>query len=257
MSDALPRFWVYAHEHVVGPYDLEEVRRLPVFGADLPLCPEALLGTTEERWLRAADTPELTKTFPPSQRTPAGTAPPKVGPWPPDPEKEAVDPLGTVQARMDIIDRSLAATQDRLNLRRAAYDRLKAELRARVDEAAALEEKVRAMGARMGGFLGVKEEVDQARAALAMSNKRAADLEDHLARVEDDLKAAAALAAEAAAEARKRPKEVPAPRAPRAAPEPAAPPAKGARRRPRRTPSPDAADLGLPPATSVDVPDFS
>lgn len=257
MSDASPRFWVYAHEHVVGPYDLEEVRRLPVFGADLPLCPEALLGTTEERWLRAADTPELTKTFPPSLRTPAGTEPPKVGPWPPDPEKEAVDPLGTVQARMDIIDQSLAATQNRLNLRRAAYDRLKAELRQRVDEAAALEEKVRAMGARMGGFLGVKEEVDQARAALAMSNKRAADLEDHLARVEDDLKAAAALAAEAAAEARKRPKEVPAARAPRAAPEPAPPAAKGPRRRPRRTPSADTPDLGLPPATSVDVPDFS
>lgn len=251
MSDAPPRFWVFAHEHVVGPYDLEEVRRLPVFDADLPLCPEALLGSVDERWSRAADTAELTKTFPPSLRTPAGTEPPKVGPWPPDPEKEAVDPLGTVQARMDIIDQSLAATQNRLNLRRAAYDRLKLELRERVSEAASLEEKVRQMGARMGGFLGVKEEVDQARAALAMSNKRAADLEDHLARVEEQMKAAAALAAEAAAEARRRPRERPAPAAPEA------PAAKPSRRRPRRASAGDAADLGLPPATAVDVPDFS
>lgn len=252
MPDPNVRFWVYAHEHVVGPYDAQEISRLPVFGPELPLCAEALLGTVDELWRRAADTAELAAQFPPSLRTPEGQPLPKVGPWPPDPEKEALDALGTAQARMGIIDQSLAATQKRLELRREAYDKLKRELAARVAEAATLEEKIRGMGVRMGGFLGVKEEVDQARAALAMSNRRAADLEEHLGRVEAQMKEAVALAAEAAAEAKKRPKERPAPR-----PQAPAPEAKGSRKRPRRAPSGDAPDLGLPPATSVDVPDFS
>lgn len=242
------RFWVYAHEHVVGPYDVEEVKHLPVFGPDLPLCAEALLGTPEELWRRAADTEPLGALFPPSQRTPAGQEPPKVGPWPPDAEKEAVDPLGTAQARMDIIDQSLAATQRRLELRREGYDRLKRELVARVTEAKDLEEKIRTMGVRMGGFLGVKEEMDQARAALVMSNRRAADLEESLARVEAQLKEAAALAAEAAKAAR---------RLPKARPGQAPAPAKPGRRERRPRASGGGADLGLPPATSVDVPDFT
>lgn len=244
MADA--RFWVYAREHAVGPYDEAEVARLPVFGPDLPLCPEPLLGTPEERWTRAADTPAFSRLFPPSQRTPDGAQPPKVGPWPPDPEKEAVDPLGTVQGRMDIIDRSLAATQRRVDLRREAYDRLKRELAARVAEASALEGRIREMGARMGGFLGMKEEVDQARAALAMNNRRAADLEAALARVEGELKAASALAAQAAAEARRRPRAEP--------PGPAAPEPR--KRRQRRPASAGTSDLGLPPAESIDIPDF-
>lgn len=252
MSESNARFWVYAHEHVVGPYDAEEIQRLPVFEADLPLCAEELLGTPDERWTRAADVEPLAPLFPPSQRTPAGEAPPKVGPWPPDEAKEAVDPLGTAQARMDIIDQSLAATQRRLELRREGYDRLKRELVARVTEAKDLEEKIQTMGVRMGGFLGVKEEIDQARAALVMSNRRAADLEESLARVEVQLKEAAALAAEAAKEARKRPRERPQER-PRQAPAPAKP---GRRERPPRSPGSDA-DLGLPPATSIDVPDFT
>ena len=43
---------------------------------------------------------------------------------------------------------------------------MKRELAARVAEAASLEEKFRGMGVRMGVFLGVKEEVDQARADI-------------------------------------------------------------------------------------------
>lgn len=250
MSGPTVRFWVYAHDHVVGPYDAQEIERIPVFGPELPLCAEALLGTVDELWRRAADTAELAQAFPPSLRTPDGSPLPKVGPWPPDPDKEAVDVLGTAQERMGIIDQSLAATQKRLELRREAYDRLKRELAARVAEAASLEEKIKGMGARMGGFLGVKEEVDQARAALAMSNRRASDLEEHLGRVEAQMKEAVALAAEAAAEAKKRPRERRAPAAP-------APEAKGPKRRQRRPPSGDGADLGLPPATAFDVPDFS
>lgn len=251
MADQPARFWVYAHEHVVGPYDAAEIARLPVFGPELPLCAEAALGTVDEVWRRAADTAELSTLFPPSLRTPEGQALPKVGPWPPDPTGEAVDALGTAVGRMGIIDQSLAATQKRLALRREAYDRLKRELTARVTEAASLEEKIRGMGVRMGGFLGVKEEVDQARAALAMSNRRAADLEEHLGRIEAQMKEALALAAEAAAEAKKRPKERYAPAAP------AGPETTGPRRRTRRPPAANAPDLGLPPATAFDVPDFS
>ena len=254
MADALERFWVYHREHVVGPYDSEEIQRLPVFNADLPLCPEASLGGPDERWSRAADTPVLSPLFPPAQRTPEGVEPPKVGPGPPDPEKEAVDALGTAQARMEIIDGSLAATQRRLTLRREAYDNLKRELAARGTEASGLEEKIRCMGARMGGFLGMKEEVDQARAALAMSNHRAEELEEHLARLEGQVKEATALAAEASAEAKRRPTPV-RERPPRAAvPTPAE---KRSRRRERPTGgSTGGAELGLPQAESVDVPDF-
>lgn len=252
MADQSARFWVYAHEHVVGPYDTQEIARLPVFGPDLPLCAESLLGTVDELWRRAADTAELAPHFPPSLRTPDGQSLPKVGPWPPDPAKEAVDVLGTAQARMGIIDESLAATQKRLELRREAYDRLKRELAARVAEAASLEDKIRGMGVRMGGFLGVKEEVDQARAALAMSNRRAADLEEHLVRVETQMKEAVEIAHAAAAEAKKRPSERRAPAGPAPTPE-----KKGPKRRSRPAPSGDAPDLGLPPATAFDVPDFS
>ncbi|MBI3299046.1 MAG: hypothetical protein HYZ75_12830 [Elusimicrobia bacterium] len=234
MQAAKPRYWVYSGERVVGPYDPLEVSRLPVFDAELPLCEEDLLGTPAECWRRAADAAEFSAAFPESERTPPGVEPPKVGPWPPDPERSAVDALGTAQERMGIIDRSLEATQKRLSARREAYERLKRDMAARVAAAAELEEKVRAMGHRVGGYLNMKEELDQARAALSMQGQKAAELESQLKRVEEKL--------------RKPP-----------------PPAKQERRsRPRRAgPDPfsdvpkDSADLGLPPATSFDVPDFS
>ncbi|MBI2362048.1 MAG: hypothetical protein HYV15_01510 [Elusimicrobia bacterium] len=244
MPQPAPRYWVYASEHVVGPYDPDEVARLPVFSPDLALCPEALQGTPEEAWHRAADDPAFAGLFPAGQRTPDGVEPPRVGPWPPDPDRET-DLLATAQERMSIIDRSLEATQRRLALRRVE-----------------MEEKIRAMGARMGGFLGVKEELDQARAALAMHNQRSNAQDARLETMKAEAREAAA-AAEARMKAELEAKigdlearlaEVKA--AARRAGKAAKPERPSRRERPPR-PKGSSVDLGLPQASSVDIPDFS
>ncbi|MBI5597777.1 MAG: hypothetical protein HY928_16950 [Elusimicrobia bacterium] len=259
-----PRYWVYASEHVVGPYDPDEVARLPVFSADLALCPEALQGTPEESWHRAADDPAFAALFPAEQRTPEGSQPPRVGPWPPDPERET-DLLATAQERMSIIDRSLEATQKRLALRREAYERLKRDIAARAASATEMEAKIRAMGARMGGFLGVKEELDQARAALAMHNQRASEQDLRLETMQAEARETAAAAearlkAELEAkiaelEARLAEVKTAAARAARRT-RPERPEKAARRERPPRPKGPGV-DLGLPPASSVDIPDFS
>ena len=276
MTAPAPRFWVYASDHVVGPYDPDEIAHLPVFSADLALCPEALQGTPDEAWHRAADLPEFSPHFPPEARTPEGAEPARVGPWPPDPERET-DLLATAQERMSIIDRSLEATQKRMALRREAYERLKRDLAARAASASEMEERIRAMGARMGGFLGVKEELDQARAALAMHNQRSleqdsriesmkaearetaaaaearlkAELETKIQELEARLAEVRAAASQASERARPpRPSE-------KTAQAPAGKPARpGRRERPPRPKAPPL-DLGLPPPSSVDIPDFS
>ncbi len=247
MANEAERYWVYASEHVVGPYEAEEIARLPVFTADLPLCRESLLGTAEERWLRAADVPELSPRFPPSLRTPLGRELPKVGPWPPDPETP-IDLLGTAERRMEIIDRSLAATQRRLDARRGAYEALKRELAARVAEADGLTEKVKAMGARLGGFIGIEREHEQARAAMAMQDQHAAELRAQVEKLEAQLRELSARPPAPSPEA------ATAPAVGQAAPVPE-PDTGGKPPRQRRRSPPD--DFGLPPTTTVDVPDFS
>lgn len=276
VTDETPRFWVFAHEHVVGPYDPQELTRLPVFDADLPLCPEELLGTAAELWHRAADTPVLFAAFPEDKRTPAGVEAPKVGPWPPDPEQSAVDLLGTAQDRMGIIDRSLEATQKRIEIRRAGYEKLKRDMAARAASAKLLEDKIQAMGTRMGGFLGVMEELDQTRAVLAMQNIRAAELEAHFERLEKlrgeyeglkrELEIRLASAADVEDSARTtlqtRISSLEA-QMKEAASQPGAPtpPRKKGRRRgggpdPFSTVPTDPSEIGLPPPTTLDVPDF-
>lgn len=264
MTAPAPRYWVYASDHVVGPYDPDEIAHLPVFSPDLALCPEALQGTPDEVWHRAADLPEFASHFPPEARTPEGAEPARVGPWPPDPERET-DLLATAQERMSIIDRSLEATQKRLALRREAYEKLKRDIAARAASAAEMEEKIRAMGARMGGFLGVKEELDQARAALAMHNQRSAAQDERLETLKAEARETAAAAeARIKAELETKIKELEARMAEvRAAAREAGKagrtvkPAKPSRRERPPRPKGPGVDLGLPPPSSVDIPDFS
>ncbi|MDE2293106.1 MAG: hypothetical protein KGL53_13580 [Elusimicrobia bacterium] len=237
MPDA-PRFWVYARDHILGPYEPEAARRLEAFCPDLPVCPEETLGGPDERWRRAADAEAFAADFPPEARTPEGAEPPKPGPWPPDPERAAVDVLSTAQERMGLIDRSLASTQERLERRREVYERLKRDLAARAAAAKELHDKMLGVGARLGGFLGMKQAFDQADAALAMQARRVAELEEQLRRVEEAAKAA------------------PPPRAPEPPPEGEAPAPPPSTSKPRRRPKPASDALGLPPPTILDVPDF-
>jgi len=171
------RYWLYEEGAITGPFLPEELMRTEGFTSDSALCPEELRGTMDESWARAGETPGISQVFPPSERAPKEG---RVGPWPPDPEGRDIDPIGSVSKRFEAIDRTLEAAQDRLGRRNDAYEKLREELKSRLGAAADLEERIRGMAARMGGFLGMREEIDQARAALAMHEKRAAEIKEEM-----------------------------------------------------------------------------
>lgn len=181
------RWWLYDGKKTTGPFSREDLARLDALSPEAPLCREYVLGSPEETWLRAVDVKEIAPLFPPAlrERAKAKAEPEgKPGPWPPDPAGRDVDAYRSVQRRMEIVDRSIAAAQDRITLRTERFHKLQSELDRRLDTAAALEDSIRAMAAKIGGFVGLREELDQARAAMAMQEKRIAELHEQMKELE-------------------------------------------------------------------------
>jgi len=173
------KYWLSREDRITGPFDPDELMRLPGISMNSVVCPEDLLGTADERWARAGNVPELAETVPPVAPADAsGTPAPSPssdeipGPWPPDPSRRDVDPLETAAERIDVLDKRLGDTQRRLDARREAYKKLKEELEERLHTTNELETQMKEMAARMGGFLGMRREMDRAQAALAMQNER-------------------------------------------------------------------------------------
>ncbi|OIO10675.1 MAG: hypothetical protein AUJ52_03705 [Elusimicrobia bacterium CG1_02_63_36] len=181
------RWWLYDGKKTTGPFSKDDLARLPGVLPETPLCREHKLGSAQEEWLRAVDVPEVAGIFPPSSRERAGASLgplAKPGPWPPDASRRDVDDYKNVEQRMEIVDRSLAAAQKRISLRTDRFHRLQEELKRRLDTAEALDDKIRAMAAKIGGFVGLREELDQARAAMAMQQHRIGELQEHMKELE-------------------------------------------------------------------------
>ncbi|MFH1724335.1 MAG: hypothetical protein ABII00_06905 [Elusimicrobiota bacterium] len=192
-KDKPERYWLSRKKRVTGPFEREELVRLEGFSADSLVCPEDTFGSAAEEWRRAAEAGGLSSLFPPSLRgkreRPADDAAAsgrKEGPWPPDPARRDVDPIGSVEDRMEIVDRSLSAAQRKLVRRQEAFRRLKAELANRIQTAEELEQKIRQMAASMGGFLGMRAEIDQAKAAMLMQHRRIEELHEQLRTVREE-----------------------------------------------------------------------
>jgi len=181
------RWWLYDGKKTTGPFSKQDLARLGDFSPESPLCREYTLGTPDEEWFRAVDIKEISPIFPPAIREKAASEPipqGKPGPWPPDPTKRDLDAYGSVERRMEIVDRSIAAAQDRITLRTERFHTLQGELDRRLETADALEDKIRTMAAKIGGFVGLREELDQARAAMAMQQKRISDLHEQMKTLE-------------------------------------------------------------------------
>jgi hypothetical protein len=175
------RWWLYDGKKSTGPFSREDLARLSGFSPETALCREHKLGTPNETWHRAVDVPELASLFPPATREKAAAQPAgKPGPWPPDASRRDVDEFSGVEKRMEIVDRSIAAAQRRVTYRQERYHKLREELQRRIDNAEALDDKIRTMAAKIGGFVGLRQELDQAQAAMAMQQKRIGELQEQL-----------------------------------------------------------------------------
>ncbi|PCI36686.1 MAG: hypothetical protein COB53_08665 [Elusimicrobia bacterium] len=182
------RWWLYDGKKTVGPFSKEDLARLQVFSPNIALCREYLLATPHEEWFRAVDIKEVAGIFPPGIRSKAEAEKPegKPGPWPPDPSGRDIDPLYNVGKRMEIVDTILAAAQDRITMRNERFHKLQTELDRRLHIADALEDKIQHMAVKMGGLRWVQDELDHARAAMAMQQKKISDLDEQMEKLEKE-----------------------------------------------------------------------
>ena len=83
------RYWIYWNDLVQGPFEVEELRTLRAFTADLPVCEE-----NQQDWTPAAAIPELLPYFQPQvEAYAAASNQPAPVPPPPPPEPPVLSPL--------------------------------------------------------------------------------------------------------------------------------------------------------------------
>ncbi|HBL15956.1 MAG: hypothetical protein A2X36_09390 [Elusimicrobia bacterium GWA2_69_24] len=213
--DPRERYWLFAGDRVTGPFDLDALMELDEFTADAPLCPEAKLGTAEEEWRPAVAYPDFAPLFPSAGRGQAA------------PAGHDVAAIGAIEGRMRLLDRSLAAARKRLSARQDAFVGLKNELSQRLRAAQEIEERIQQAVVRIQGGFRPSPEMERAKAAMAMQQKRIEELQKDLARFQARQAAPRPPAPEPEPEAEE-------PGAPAEAPEAA--PRSRTRRRAQRTP---------------------
>lgn len=164
------KYWVFQNNQVCGPYEPEDLGRMPGYGAESLVCPEGRKGTTMGDWQRAGMLPELSASLAKSAQ-PAGAekVPAKSGGGggglPPEPTLKDLAALGSLQEKLAMLETSVSRLQEGITSKETELLSLHREVELRKDSEDKLQANIRELEERLAAVAQLRATIDNALAA--------------------------------------------------------------------------------------------
>ena len=143
------KYWVFQNNQVCGPYDPEELGRLPGYSLESFVCPEGK-GSSMGDWRLASLIPELA----PAAEQKAAQAPAF--------SPEDISLLNALQEKVALLESTAIQFQDSLGAKETELFGLRRELDSRQAAAADIQVKIQGLGERLAAMAQLRETVDGA-----------------------------------------------------------------------------------------------
>ena len=147
------KYWLFQNNQVYGPYDPEELGRLPGYSLKSLVCPERSKGTVMGDWQRAGLIPDL-----------VSSAPQKAA-QPPEFAQKDISLLNVLQEKVALLENMATQLQESLRAKETEMLGLRRELDSRQALAGTLQAKIQGIEERLAAIAQLRETVDGAVAA--------------------------------------------------------------------------------------------
>lgn len=128
------KYWIFQSNQVLGPYDPDDLGRMPVFSPESLVCPEGRKGTSMGDWQRAGMVPDLSVALVRATQV-TGVRTATLTSLPPEPTLKDLAALGSLQEKVAMLEDVVLQLQENLRAKDGELTGLHEELAGKDREA--------------------------------------------------------------------------------------------------------------------------